>query len=57
MMNFAVSTVTVNSASKSADAIRKAIESQGLFVLNLDACQAVGDGIYKCFGCFIKQGR
>ena len=57
MMNFAVSTVTVNSASNNADAICKAIESKGLFVLNLDACKAVGDGTYKCFGCFIKQGR
>lgn len=57
MMNFAVSTVTVNSASNNADAIRRAIESKGLFVLNLDACKAVGDSTYKCFGCFIKQGR
>ena len=57
MMNFAVSTVTVNSVSNNADAIRKAIESKGLFVLNLDACKAVGDSTYKCFGCFIKQGR
>ena len=57
MMNFAVSTVTVNSASNNADAIRKAIESKGLFVLNLEACKAVGADTYKCFGCFIKQGR
>lgn len=57
MMNFAVSTVTVNSTSNNADTICKAIESKGLFVLNLDACKAVGNGTYKCFGCFIKQGR
>ena len=57
MLNFSTSTVTVNSASNNADAIRKAIESKGLFVLNLDACKAVGDSTYKCFGCFIKQGR
>lgn len=57
MMNFATSVVTVNSVSNNADAIRKAIESKGLFILNLDACKALGDGSYKCWGCFIKQGR
>jgi len=57
MMNFAIYSVTVNAASIEAPVIRQAIESCGLFILNLSGVRQVGDGTFECLGCFIKQGR
>lgn len=57
MMNFAIYSVIVNAASIEASVIRQAIESCGLFILNLSGVRQVGDGTFECLGCFIKQGR
>lgn len=56
MMNFAQYAVTVNASSNEVAIIRKAIEACGLFILNLTGVKAVGNGIYECSGCFIRQG-
>lgn len=57
MLNFAQYTVTVNASSNEVAVIREAIEACGLYIFHLDGCQKIGDSTFKCFGCFIKQGK